>query len=147
MSLKLPAALLHQIETHGEGAYPLEGAGLMLGDLDGDDRSVSRILPLTNSFEESKQARRYLIDPQAMMDAEDKADRLGLAIVGVFHSHPDHPAQPSEFDRQWALPWFDYLIVSVRSGAAGGSRVWRLSDDRSQFDEITLVLERSEGVT
>lgn len=147
MSLRMAAELLHKIEAHGQASYPQEGAGLMLGELADPDRIVRRILTLPNSFDESKRARRYQIDPRAMMDAEDHADRLGLSIVGVFHSHPDHPAQPSDFDRQWALPWFDYLITSVQAGGTGDSRVWRLHDDRGQFDEIPLILERSEEVT
>lgn len=147
MTLRLSAVLMRQVEAHGERQYPEEGAGLMLGDLDGEDRTVRRILTLPNRFDESKRARRYQIDPQQMMDAEDEADRLGLSIVGVFHSHPDHPAQPSDFDRQWALPWFDYLITSIQAGHAGDSRVWRLHDDRGQFDEVPLILERSEEVT
>lgn len=144
MSLWMKPDILRQIEGHGEGSYPEEGAGLLLGELREDDRLVRQILTLPNSFDESKRARRYLIDPRAMMDAEDQADRLELAIVGVFHSHPDHPAEPSTFDREWAMPWFDYLITSVQAGTAGDSRVWRLADDRQQFREIPLVLERFE---
>jgi proteasome lid subunit RPN8/RPN11 len=75
-----------------------------------------------------------------MMAAEDEAEALGLDVVGVFHSHPDHPAEASETDREWALPWFSYLITSVRSGRAAESRSWRLVDDRSIMIEEPLLV-------
>jgi proteasome lid subunit RPN8/RPN11 len=61
-------------------------------------------------------------------------------VIGVFHSHPDHPNQPSEFDRQWALPWFSYLITSIEKGTAVGSRSWRLEDDRTGFEEEEIIV-------
>ena len=66
--------------------------------------------------------------------------RLGLSLLGVFHSHPDHPNQPSEFDREWAQPYFSYVITSVRSGKALESRSWRLVEDRSEFREESITL-------
>jgi proteasome lid subunit RPN8/RPN11 len=144
--LLLPEALLRGIEAHGELSYPHEGAGLLLGTLADDERRVKRILPLPNEFEESNRNRRYRVGPKVMMQAEDEADRLGMTIVGIFHSHPDHLPVPSAFDREWALPWFDYLITSVEAGTAGKSRLWRLREDRGQFDEIALEIERPEEV-
>jgi proteasome lid subunit RPN8/RPN11 len=71
-----------------------------------------------------------------------EAERLGLSLIGVFHSHPDHPDQPSEFDRQWAQPFFSYIITSVEAGKAVESRSWRLEEDRSQFvEEIIQITE------
>ncbi len=69
--------------------------------------------------EDTARHNRYLITPQDMLAGEIEADRLGLDVVGVFHSHPDHPNLPSEFDREWALPWFSYLITSVIAGEGG----------------------------
>ena len=83
------------------------------------------------------------LTPQDMLRSEQEAARLGLDVIGVFHSHPDHPNQPSEFDRQWAMPWFSYIITSVNQGTAAGSRSWRLADDRAQFVEESIqVIER-----
>jgi proteasome lid subunit RPN8/RPN11 len=73
-----------------------------------------------------------------MLRSEQEAARLGLDVVGVFHSHPDHPNQPSEFDREWAMPWFSYIITSVNQGSAIASRSWRLTDDRDQFLEENI---------
>lgn len=138
--LLLPYDLLARIHAHGEQAYPEEGAGFLLG-VDGARRTVKAILPLPNAREAPARHNRYLIAPQDYIKAEGEAERLGLALIGVFHSHPDHPSQPSEFDRQWAQPFFSYLITSVRSGRASESRSWRLSEDRSAFVEEAIQIE------
>lgn len=140
MQLEISTELLNQIWRHGEAAYPEEGAGLLLGmELDGH-RQVTALLPLTNARENTARHNRYLITAQNMLLGEQEAMRQGLDIVGVFHSHPDHPDRPSEFDREWALPWYSYLITSIQQGVAQGSRSWRLLDDRSQFVEEALAI-------
>ena len=78
------------------------------------------------------------------MAGEMEAMRMGLDIVGIFHSHPDHPNRPSEFDREWALPWFSYVITSIQQGKAAGSRSWRLEDNRQSFIEETIVVLEME---
>ncbi|HTP01341.1 MAG TPA: M67 family metallopeptidase [Anaerolineales bacterium] len=137
--LRLSPALLERIHAHGEQAYPEEGAGFMLG-ADGEDRAVTAIVPLSNAREDAARHNRYLFTPADYLRAELEAERLGLSLVGVFHSHPDHPNQPSEFDREWAQPYFSYVITSVRSGKALESRSWRLQEDRSEFQEEQIQL-------
>ncbi len=134
-------ALLDQIQAHGEANYPNEGAGLLLGDVEGDLRQVTQLLVLANDFEENERYHRYQISPEDMLEAQQFADGHDLDIVGVFHSHPDHPAEPSEFDRQWALPWFSYLITRVQDGEARESRSWLLSQDRGRFEEQPLEIQ------
>ena len=134
MTLHLSKDVLTQIHAHGEQAYPEEGAGFLLG-ADGSERAVKTILPLANSREDAARHNRYLIMPEDYLKAELEADRLGLSLIGVFHSHPDHPNRPSEFDRDWAQPFFSYIITSVDLGKAIESRSWRLLEDRSQFVE------------
>jgi proteasome lid subunit RPN8/RPN11 len=112
----------------------------MLGNSGADMRVVTAILKLPNAREESAQHNRYLLTPQDMLRSEQEADKLGLDVIGVFHSHPDHPNQPSEFDRQWAMPWFSYIITSVKEGQAAGSRSWRLTDDRGKFIEESILV-------
>lgn len=138
MQLKISFTLMGQIHAHGEQAYPGEGAGFLLGKTDPDRRVVTELVKLSNAREESARHNRYLLTPQDMLKSEQEADRLGLDVVGVFHSHPDHPNQPSEFDRQWAMPWFSYIITSINDGVAVGSRSWRLTDDREKFEEEEL---------
>lgn len=134
VTLRLSNDVLEEIHAHGEQAYPEEGAGFLLG-VENGARDVQAIFPLTNSREDSARHNRYLITPNDYLKAELEADKLGLSLIGVFHSHPDHPNRPSEFDRDWAQPFFSYIITSVDSGKAIKSRSWRLLEDRSQFVE------------
>jgi proteasome lid subunit RPN8/RPN11 len=145
--LRLSQTLLDQIRAHGEAHYPNEGAGLLLGRLDEEARLVTRLVPLQNEFNENERHHRYMITPRAMLDAQTLADSLDLDILGVFHSHPDHPAEPSEFDRQWALPWFSYLITRIQAGRAEESRTWRLSEDRHRFEEQPLDIQAQNQPT
>ena len=140
MTLRIASGLLASIWTHGQLAYPEEGAGLMLGRFDGEARVVTHLLPLENHFQPESRGRRYLITPRDLLRAEDEAERLGLEIVGVFHSHPDHPARASEFDTQWALPVYSYLITQVQAARALESTCWRLTEDRARMDEEALEI-------
>ena len=123
--------LLQAIHANGEQAYPEEGAGFLLGR----DKTVTEIFALPNAREDTARHNRYLITPEDYMKAEMKADTLGLSLIGVFHSHPDHPNRPSEFDRDWAQPFFSYIITSVNQGRAIESCSWLLKEDRSMFEE------------
>jgi proteasome lid subunit RPN8/RPN11 len=137
--IEIPKHIYRQINAHGETSYPEEGAGFLLG-ADGNKRQVKAILALNNAREDGARHDRYLITPQDYLHGEQEAAKLGLEVIGVFHSHPDHPDQPSEFDRKWALPWFSYLITSIQAGKAIESRSWRLSEDRSYFEEEQLSI-------
>jgi len=136
VSLAISKELLDQIHAHGEQAYPEEGAGFLIGR----DDKVESILPLDNAREDGARHNRFLITPEAYLKAELEADRLGLSLIGVFHSHPDHPNRPSEYDREWAQPYFSYIITTVNEGKAIESRSWRLLEDRSKFEEEQIKI-------
>lgn len=140
MTLIISQAHLDQIHAHGESTYPEEGAGFLVGA----DGRVERVLPLPNAREDGARHNRYTFAPRDYLEAEDAADALGLSLIGVFHSHPDHPNHPSEFDREWAQPYFTYIITSVQEGRAIESRAWKLAEDRSQFteEEIHIITGR-----
>jgi proteasome lid subunit RPN8/RPN11 len=138
--LEMSADIHAQICGHGEAAYPEEGAGFLLGKANGVSRKVLAILGLDNAREDSARHNRYLITGRDYLRGEQEAERLGLDLLGVFHSHPDHPNRPSEFDREWAMPWFSYLITSVELGSAAESRSWRLREDRLGFDEESMEI-------
>lgn len=135
MNLQISSNILNRIHTHGESSYPEEGVGLLLGVIQDGVKQVRQIIPLVNAREKNARHNRYLLTPQDYMAAEDEAARQGLEVLGVFHSHPDHPNRPSEYDRQWALPWFSYLITKVDHGRASGSRSWHLASDHSYFTQ------------
>jgi len=143
MYLVIPNEILKAIHQHGEEAYPEEGAGLLLGKADEEAKRVAKILPLANTREDAARHNRYLLNPQDYLHGEMEAARLGLDVLGVFHSHPDHPNRPSEFDREWAMPWFSYLITSVQQGKAVESRSWLLAEDRSAFSEENIAIEEA----
>ncbi len=144
MKINIPANLLEQIQTHGENAYPHEGAGLMLGKDEEGQRIVENLLFLENAREEENQRNRYLITAEDMLLGEKEAARQNSSILGIFHSHPDHPNLPSEYDREFAIPWYSYLITSVNNAKAAGSRCWRLGDNRESFsEEIIQVIPNS----
>ena len=138
MTLAIPSKLYSQITAHLQAAYPNEGAGLLLGEADGAGKTVKAIRPFANKFESGEQYHRYLITGEDMLKGETEAEKLGLDVIGIFHSHPDHPAQASEYDREHALPWYSYLIVSVLKGQVADARSWVLTDDRERFIEETI---------
>lgn len=135
--LVIPDNLMRLIHAHGELAYPDEGAGFLLGR----PGEVLDILPIPNAREGEARHNRYLITVSDYAHAETSAEERGLSLIGVFHSHPDHPSRPSDFDREWAQPFFSYVITSVKAGQASGSRSWRLIEDRSQFIEEDIEIK------
>jgi proteasome lid subunit RPN8/RPN11 len=144
--LQLTPELQGQINEQGQAAYPYEGCGLLLGRQEGDRHLVDAIFPVENAWEVDEEKReRFLITPAAMFQAEMAALRRGLDIVGIYHSHPNHPPVASPRDLAWATwPGYSYLITEVRDGRAGASRSWQLAPDRSGFVEEPLLLEEKE---
>jgi proteasome lid subunit RPN8/RPN11 len=137
MSLTISRELLESIREHGKTAYPNECCGVLLGRIENSGKSVVKLRPMENAREDSPR-NRYLISPRDLLEAEKAARALGLDIVGVYHSHPDHPARPSEFDREHAFPWYSYIIVSVHGGEPLDLTSWTLRDDRTAFDAEDL---------
>ncbi|HVT59073.1 MAG TPA: M67 family metallopeptidase [Thermoanaerobaculia bacterium] len=103
-----------------------------------EETKVERVVPAVNERQDSRH-NRFVISPATVLAAHKEARAAGLEVVGYYHSHPDHPAEPSEFDREHAWPGLSYLIVSVREGRLDTARSWRLRDDRERFDEEPLA--------
>jgi len=103
------------------------------------------LVPLVNQRTDAAR-NRYLIDPVSFRRAQERLDRDGLDVIGVYHSHPDHPAVPSTFDREHAWPWLSYVIVGVTRGNAAELKSWTLSDDRAAFDEESITIEERKVV-
>ena len=128
-----------KIFGEAEGAYPDECCGALFGRITGEVKIISEIFPLANAREPDARGRRFAIEADEVMKAERAAAKKGLAVLGFYHSHPDHPAQPSDYDREHALPVWSYPIVSVVSGRATEMTSWLLSDDRENFREEVIV--------
>jgi len=142
MKLVLNDDHLDAIQRHGQATYPEEGGGLLLGHLENGHAVVKEVRILPNTWDvDAERRRRYLIPGSVYLREERAADARGLEVVGYFHSHPDHPAAPSEFDRDHALPNWAYVIVSVQEGRAGDVRAWELRPDRSDFEPRDIVVQ------
>src|SRR5437660_175675 len=132
-ALQLQQAAVRAIRQHGEETYPHECCGALIGR----EGRVASAVALPNTTEEGPR-RRFLVRPSDYLLAERRAGELGGELLGFYHSHPDHPARPSQYDLDHAWPTFAYVIVSVASGAARDITVWWLKEDRSTFEEGTL---------
>src|SRR4051812_1000633 len=121
------------IRAHGQETYPHECCGALVGR----DRFVTAIVALPNTTEEGPR-RRFMVRPSDYQLAERRATELGGELLGFYHSHPDHPARPSQYDLDHAWPTFAYIIVAVAQGKSEQMTVWYLLEDRSRFEEGSL---------
>jgi len=133
-TLALQSGVADAIRAHGVETYPNECCGALYGR----DGVVASVWALPNTTEEGPR-RRFLVRPQDYRDAEKRATDLGAELLGFYHSHPDHPARPSQYDLDHAWPFFSYIIVSVQAAVPKDMTSWRLRDDRSAFDEEELT--------
>ena len=126
-----------QIRRHGESTYPHECCGFLMGPTGADQKTITTTVPVDNERTDSAR-NRYLISPEAYWEGEKEARRRGLEIIGIYHSHPDHPARPSDYDLEHALPWLSYIIVAVKNGQAQELNSFVLSDDHTRFEPEEL---------
>jgi proteasome lid subunit RPN8/RPN11 len=136
--VRLSAAQRAEIDAHAAQTYPDECCGILLGREADGARVVERLKPLDNQWDAGERRRRFLITPQDMLQIQREADRRGEVLIGFYHSHPDAPARPSEFDREHALPWHSYLIAGVVNGTVETLTGWQLHDDRAAYDEVEV---------
>lgn len=138
MSLRIGPADLERIRRHGEGTFPHECCGLLLGRWSSDEREVVKLQALDNEREDSRH-NRFLITPETILRADRAARAEGLDVIGFYHSHPDAPAQPSDYDREHAWPSYSYVIVSIQKGQAAELTSWTLAEERTHFNPETIV--------
>jgi proteasome lid subunit RPN8/RPN11 len=150
MVLQLLPKHLQTIYTHAETTYPEECCGIILGNLTSEGKTVVEVMPTENAWNAETAAelpgddtldyskrQRYAIAPQVMLQAQKEARDRKLNIIGIYHSHTDHPAIPSEYDRQLAWQEYSYIIVSVQNGKASDMKSWTL-DDSHQFQQEAI---------
>jgi proteasome lid subunit RPN8/RPN11 len=138
--LKIPDSLLKRIHAHGVETYPHECCGALLGRDDDSGREIVELMPLENRRNDSPR-NRFEVTPDDVRMAEKTAREKKIDLIGWYHSHPDAPARPSEFDREHAWPWYSYIIVSVANGKPEKMTSWRLTDDRTQFTPEILQID------
>ena len=132
-TLVVNAQIDAEIRRHGEETYPHECCGALVGR----GSRVTATVALPNTTEEGPR-RRFMVRPSDYRMAEQKASELGGDLLGFYHSHPDHPARPSQYDLDHAWPTFAYIIVAVAQAKSEAMTVWYLKEDRSAFDEGEL---------
>ena len=145
--ISLDSNQLNQIKRIGEGAYPNECCGVLVGSIQNGTKYVSEVIEAENQRSDSA-SNRYLIAPDFILELERRLRGTENEILGFFHSHPDVPARPSIYDRDHAWPWYCYVITSVRKGKAEEILAWQLKEDRSDFtpDEWQLQDCGNRGV-
>lgn len=156
--IRLSEAHLAAIRAHGAQDFPYECVGVMLGDVEGEVKTVREVRAIPNTFTPNEdfersigaeadgitlhgQERRFQIAPDAMFHLMREERQTGTKILGFYHSHPNHPARPSAYDREWASPWYSYLILSVMEGDPADLTAWQLDADRNDFlpEKISVV--------
>jgi len=133
---------LSEIRQHGERDYPFECCGLMLGRFERNGhKDVVEIYPISNAREEEAKRNRFLIRPEELMRGEKYARGNNLDVVGLYHSHPDDRAVPSQYDLEHAWPTYSYIVVTVEKGRATDLRSWEMEPDRTRFNEEGIMSE------
>jgi proteasome lid subunit RPN8/RPN11 len=138
LPLKIGAGDVGHIHDHAKEAYPEECAGVLVGMDTGGMKVVVDVWRAENTHEEER-SRRFLIEPLKIKEFEERAAERDMDVLGFYHSHPDHPAEPSEYDREHAWPGWSYVIASVSTENVEDMRSWVLKGDRSGYDEEPIV--------
>ena len=160
MPLKIALHHLQTIRRHAEQTYPQECCGLLAGVREAEGWLVADVFPAENAWNEdavrevfqdtlqdpiAEKERRYAIAPETMLRVQRETRDRQLAIAGIYHSHPDHPAVPSECDREYAWSEYVYVIVSVPQGHSREVLAWRLDEERQfQPEEIITLDEKPQ---
>ncbi|HJW13993.1 MAG TPA: M67 family metallopeptidase [Thermoanaerobaculia bacterium] len=140
--ITLDPKALEAIHEHGREAYPEECCGALLGTGGNGSARVARIARMENARRDERR-RRYVIEPLEYARVERQADAESLSVLGFYHSHPDHPAVPSEYDREHGFPFFHYIVLSVGAGVPGEAASWVLSEDRGAFEREEIRIQGS----
>lgn len=130
-----------EIRAHGARDYPYECCGLLIGKFEADgSKNVLETFAISNAREEAAKRNRFLIQPEELLRGEKYARDKKLEVVGFYHSHPDSPAVPSQYDLEHAWPQYSYIIVSTTRGDTGDFRSWEQRTDRTRFDEEQIEI-------
>ncbi len=141
-AVRFAPGLVETIGHHALATYPEESCGFLYTPAplaEADPRPVIAVEPATNRVEGPRE-RRFRILPEELRDAERRGEPRGQALTGFYHSHPDHPARPSAFDRDHAWPWYTYVVVSVARAGAGELGAFELDPDAQEFRSVDLVV-------
>jgi proteasome lid subunit RPN8/RPN11 len=140
--------MLEEMHLHSLSAFPEECCGLMFGNFSDtkDDRAtrVVTIQRMRNTFDPAQRFHRYSIDPKEFLNIETDAEERGEEIIGVYHSHPNAPAKPSEFDRFYAWPDLSYVIMEIVDRKILDTKSWILKEDKKGFNPQEIRVRRTK---
>lgn len=141
MAIHLPKILFTKLSIHGIQAYPEECCGAMLGTIDSKNqlKIVTELVKIENSSNKNKH-RRFTITSQDYMQLEKKAKEKKLTLLGFYHTHPDHPCQPSQTDLKYSWPFFSYIILSIKDGNIDKCRSFFLDEKLNEFKEESFEI-------
>lgn len=141
--LVMPLEVYEEIQRQGCESYPNECCGILVGAATGG-RVIERIVPMANVFDPVERYHRFTIDPLTMARVDEEASAAGKAVIGFYHSHPDHPARPSEYDRTHVPPWnfYSHVIVAIEKGKPAAMTAWVFNEESEQFDEQGVSVKR-----
>ncbi len=144
MKVVFPPTVVRDIRRHGEATYPEECCGFLIGPnggaTPGPERRVRRTIPAENR-NESLRSRRFEIPPEELRQVERGLEGTDEAVLGFYHSHPDHPAVPSQFDQDHAWPWYTYVVLAVVGGRSGDFGAFELDPDERRFSPVPWTVE------
>ena len=143
-SVILPDAVIADMQAHASSTYPEECCGLLLGNFK-EQSTKKRVIEskrMGNVFVKEERYHRYTIDPKEFMGVESEAESRGLDVVGIYHSHPNAPAKPSQYDMDPAWPTLSYIVIEVRNSKPVETRSWLLKDDKSEFVLEEMRIEK-----
>lgn len=137
--ISLPGPVLDEMKAHSRETYPDECCGFLIGDLPPAEfestRAISTLARAQNEFD-GERRRRFLIRPEELREMERQTEREGRAVLGFYHSHPDHPARPSRFDQEHAWPWYAYIVLSVTATEVADVGAFELDAETSVFRPV-----------
>jgi proteasome lid subunit RPN8/RPN11 len=135
VTVRISGTLVEEIRRAGEQAYPAECCGVLGGRVN-ELKEVTQLAPVVNR--RTDDPHRYLISPDDLLRITRELRRSDLEVLGYYHSHPDHPAEPSAFDSEHAWPWYSYVIVRVDRGRASEITSWVLEEDCAAMHQESL---------
>ena len=138
--LKIKEELIKEIAREGEEGYPYEICGFILGKIDykNNIREAEEVYQVENQNKE-RANDRFEIDPKDYLKVENYADQKGIQIIGIYHTHPDHPDRPSQTDLMFAQPDMSYIIMSIKNGKASDWRSWELENNQFIEEKVEVI--------
>lgn len=144
----LPRSFFEEMEAHARETYPDECCGFLFGEARispaETERTILALERARNEFD-GERRRRFLIPPEELREVERRAEVTGRAVVGFYHSHPDHPAKPSLFDQEHAWPWYSYIVLSVTASATPAVGAFELDPEAGEFREVRLTVRKGRA--